>query len=140
MKKFTKAKAEAMVAAVRAAHPEMERPAEAVEGGAAVALLPGVTVRFTPKVTGPERLVCEAELVFAYGRLAGLRLVGLTIWRGTDSGYYVTVPSRAFGHDSDRRYFDYLRSTTGEQEPVARFKAWVLEEFENARAAGTVEG
>ena len=64
---------------------------------------------------GPERLVCEAELVFpsTAGILAGLKLVGFSLWRSPEGEIYVTLPSRAFGAGNERRFFDYLRSVEG---------------------------
>jgi hypothetical protein len=91
-------------------------------------------VEFIQRNNGPERLVCEAEIDFeGRGPLAGLRLVGFSLWRGTDGGLYVTFPSRAFGAGTDRRYFDFLR---GQPADVQRFKAYVLEQY-HARAGQT---
>ncbi|MCM2258205.1 MAG: hypothetical protein NDJ94_21435 [Vicinamibacteria bacterium] len=93
-------------------------------------------VQFVEKVSGPERLVCEAEVLFdEEGPLQGLKLVGFCVWRGADGGHYVTVPSRAFGAGTDRRYFDFLRSADGDAEVSRRFKAWLVEQFEARQAA-----
>jgi len=84
-------------------------------------------VNFVSRTAGPERLICEAELIFdADGPLAGLRLVGFCLWRGTDGETYVTMPARAFGAGDERRFFDYLR---GDAATVKRFKAFVLDAF-----------
>ncbi len=58
-----------------------------------------VTFSFVQREDGPERLVCEAELVFpaTAGILAGLKLVGFSLWRSPEGEIYVTFPSRAFG-------------------------------------------
>jgi hypothetical protein len=71
-----------------------------------------VTFTFVNREGGPERLVCEAELVFpaTAGILAGLKLVGFSLWRSPEGEIYVTFPSRAFGAGQERRFFDYLRS------------------------------
>lgn len=95
-----------------------------------------LTVRFVPRTTGPERLVCEAELVFGpeAGPLEGLKLVGFSLWRSAEGETYVSFPSRAFGRGSERRYFDLLRPVCGDTYDMAtggvvkRLKAWVLEE------------
>jgi hypothetical protein len=72
---------------------------------------PDVTFTFVSREGGPERLVCEAELVFPQaGILAGLKLVGFSLWRSPEGEIYVTFPSRAFGAGQERRFFDYLRS------------------------------
>jgi hypothetical protein len=92
-------------------------------------------VHFVERENGPERLVCEAELLFEdAGPLAGMKLVGFSLWRSPEGEVYVTFPSRAFGAGSDRRYFDYLRSADAAPESVKRVKAWILEEF-RARVA-----
>ena len=60
-------------------------------------------VHFTDRENGPERLVCEAEIHFEEGPLAGTRLVGFCLWRSPEGEVYVTFPSRAFGAGSERR-------------------------------------
>jgi len=73
----------------------------------------GIQVHFVTRENGPERLVCEAEVIFEDGPLAGTKLVGFSLWRSAEGEVYVTFPSRAFGAGSERRYFDYLRSVDG---------------------------
>ena len=93
-------------------------------------------VQFVSKDNAPERLVCEAELVFDQeGPLAGLKLVGLCIWRDVEGELFVTFPSRAFGAGSERRYFDYLRSADGTGGETRRLKAWILEEYRSTSRA-----
>ena len=89
-------------------------------------------VQFVQKENAPERLVCEAELVFdeeSPGPLLGMKLVGFSLWRSPEGEVYVTFPSRAFGAGNERRYFDYLRSSEGSAGEVKRVKAWILDEF-----------
>ena len=88
-----------------------------------------VQVQFIPRDNGPERLVTEAELHFEDGPLAGMRLVGFSLWRSTEGELYVTFPSRAFGAGTERKYFDYLRGIDGSAETVRTVKAWILEEY-----------
>jgi len=94
-------------------------------------------VTFVERETAPERLVCEAEVVFESesGPLAGMKLVGFSLWRSPEGEVYVTFPSRAFGAGSERRFFDYLRSVEGTPADAKRVKAWILEEFEASRRA-----
>src|SRR5713226_8879012 len=75
------------------------------------ALSTDVTFNFVQRKGAPERLVCEAELVFpaTAGILAGLKLVGFSLWKSPEGEIYVTFPARAFGAGNDRRYFDFLR-------------------------------
>jgi hypothetical protein len=74
-----------------------------------------VTFNFIQREYAPERLVSEVELVFpaATGILAGLKLVGFSLWKSPEGEIYVTFPSRAFGTGQERRFFDYLRPSNG---------------------------
>ena len=89
-------------------------------------------VQFVPRENGPERLVTEAEIHFEEGELAGMRLVGFSLWRSPEGEVYVTFPSRAFGAGNERRYFDYLRSAEGTAADVKKVKAWIMEEFRSS--------
>jgi len=101
----------------------------------------GTKVNFVERPNGPERLVCEAEVVFegeAFGPLAGLKLVGFSLWRSAEGEVYVSLPSRAFGRGSERRYFDLLRTTEtagGTTGDVRGLKAWIIAE---ARRQGRI--
>lgn len=94
-----------------------------------------VTIAFVDKMNGPERLVCDAELIFNTGLLAGMKLVGFSVWRGAEGDMYVTFPSRAFGTAVDRKFFDYIRpvnhDTGGSLGPA--LKAAILEAYREAR-------
>ena len=92
-------------------------------------------VQFVDKQNGPERLVCEAEVLFETeaGPLAGMKLVGFSLWRSPEGEVYVTFPSRAFGLGNERRFFDYLRSIEGNGLDAKRVKAWILDEFRVSR-------
>jgi hypothetical protein len=91
---------------------------------------------FAERSAGPEPLLCEGEVVFDDPEpLAGLKLVGFSLWRGTNNTVYVTFPSRAFGAGTQRRFFDYLRPADARdtQGAVSRLKQLILTEYE-ARA------
>jgi hypothetical protein len=94
-------------------------------------------VQFVQRENGPERLVCEAEVVFDEGGpLTGMKLVGFSLWRSPDGEVYVTFPSRAFGAGNERRYFDFLRPADGLATDARRVKTWILDEFQaHSRAA-----
>jgi hypothetical protein len=94
-----------------------------------------VSFVFVQRESAPERLVCEAELVFNSGSLAGMKLVGFSLWKSPEGEVYVTFPSRAFGAGSERRFFDYLRSVDGEAAPVKALKAAILDAYQNQRGA-----
>jgi len=87
-------------------------------------------VNFVDKQNGPERLVCEAEVLFdEEGPLAGMKLVGFSLWRSPEGEVYVTFPSRAFGAGGERRFFDYLRSVEGQAADAKRVKSWIIDEY-----------
>lgn len=92
-------------------------------------------VVFVDRPSGPEKLLCEAEVVFDEGPLAGTKLVGFSLWQGPDGDVYVTFPSRAFGAGADRKFFDYLRSADGLPATVKRVKDWMMREYHAAQAA-----
>jgi hypothetical protein len=94
-------------------------------------------VQFVDRENGPERLVCEAEVLFDEpGPFTGMKLVGFSLWRSAEGEVYVTFPSRAFGVGGERRFFDYLRSTEGQAADAKRVKAWILDEYrQSVRAA-----
>jgi hypothetical protein len=92
-------------------------------------------VVFVERDNAPERLVCEAEVVFEAeaGPLAGMKLVGFSLWRSPEGEVYVTFPSRAFGAGNERRFFDFLRSVEGTAADSKRVKGWILEQFRCSR-------
>ena len=70
-----------------------------------------VTVKITANGTGnPAGKLADAELHFAEGPLAGLKLIGFAIWerRGT-GGRNVTFPARQYSVNGERRSFALLR-------------------------------
>lgn len=92
-------------------------------------------VVFTNPSNKPERLVAEAAIHFAEGTpLAGMKLVGFSLWRSPEGEVYVTFPSRAFGSSSDRRFFDYIRSVEGQAADARRVKEWIRAEWEKVEA------
>jgi len=92
-------------------------------------------VVFVERDSAPERLVCEAEIVFEAeaGPLAGMKLVGFSLWRSPEGEVYVTFPSRAFGSGNERRFFDFLRSAEGLASDGKRVKAWITSQFALSR-------
>jgi hypothetical protein len=88
-------------------------------------------VNFLFRTNNPERLVCEAEVIFGAGAgpMAGMKLVGFSLWRSPEGEVYVTFPSRAFGAGNERRFFDYLRSAEGDSADARRVKAWILDAY-----------
>ena len=70
-----------------------------------------MTVRITPNDKGnPAGKLADAELHFADGPLAGLKLIGFGIWeRRGGSGRNVTFPARQYSVNGERRSFALLR-------------------------------
>lgn len=92
-------------------------------------------IQFLNRGGAPEKLLCEGEIVFEEGPLAGMKLVGFSLWRGGDDGVYVTFPARAFGPEGDRKYFDLLRSAEGNAADPRRVKDWILESYRSSQVA-----
>jgi len=70
-----------------------------------------MTVRITPNDKGnPVGKLADAELHFNDGPLAGLKLIGFSIWerRGANSRN-VTFPARSYAINGERRSFALLR-------------------------------
>src|SRR5204863_9805681 len=70
-----------------------------------------MTVKITPNDRGnPPGKLAEAELHFADGPLAGLKLIGFAIWeRRGGGGRNVTFPARQYAVNGERRSFPLLR-------------------------------
>jgi hypothetical protein len=92
---------------------------------------------FVERANGPQRLVCDAELVFEEesGPLAGMKLVGFSLWRSAEGEVFVSLPSRAFGTGGERRYFDLLRSVEGQSADGRRVRSWILERYRAEKSA-----
>jgi hypothetical protein len=87
-------------------------------------------VQFVERQNGPERLLCEGEIVFDEdGPLMGMKLVGFSVWRGQEGDAFVTFPSRSFGTGGERRFFDFLRPVEPGSTDGRRVKDWILEEW-----------
>ena len=71
-------------------------------------------VKITPNDKGtPVGKLADAELHFTDGPLAGLKLLGFAVWeRRNGSGRNVTVPSRQYSVNGERRSYALLRALT----------------------------
>lgn len=81
-------------------------------------------IEFIDKENGPKNLIGEAEILFESedGLLAGLKLVGFSLWRTEKGEPSVTMPSRSWGEPGDRKFFDLLRAGDGGVDAVRRLK------------------
>lgn len=70
-----------------------------------------ITVKISPNDKGnPPGKLADAELHFADGVLAGLKLIGFAIWeRRGGGGRNVTFPARQYVVNGERRSFALLR-------------------------------
>ncbi len=70
-----------------------------------------VTVKLIPNDKGnPPGKLADAEIHFADGALAGLKLIGFAIWERKNGGRTVTFPARQYAVNGERRRFALLRS------------------------------
>lgn len=79
--------------------------------------------------------VADAELHFADGPLAGLKLVGFSVWeRRSGGGLNVTFPARAYSVNGERRSFALLRpiTDTAAQENI---RTLIIAAYEADKAA-----
>ena len=95
-----------------------------------------MTVKITPNDKGnPPGKLADAELHFGDGALAGLKLIGFSIWeRRGGSGRNVTFPARQYAVNSERRSFALLRpivDTTAQH----RIRELALEAYRVRRAS-----
>jgi hypothetical protein len=73
-----------------------------------------VIIKILPNDKGnPPGKLADAELHFTDGPLAGLKLIGFSIWeRRTGGGRNVTFPARQYSVNGERRSFALLRPLT----------------------------
>ena len=69
-----------------------------------------LAVKITPNDKGnPPGKLADAELHFSGGPLAGLKLIGFSVWERRGGGRNVTFPARQYTVNSERRSFALLR-------------------------------
>ena len=70
-----------------------------------------MTIKITPNDKGnPAGKLAEAEVHFTDGPLAGLKLIGFSVWeRRGGAGRNVTFPARSYSVNGERRSFALLR-------------------------------
>lgn len=69
-------------------------------------------IAILPTATGPAGKLADAELVFDDGPLAGLKLIGFSIWQrrgGGAASRSVTFPARTYTVNGERRSYAVLR-------------------------------
>ena len=99
-----------------------------------------MTVRITPNDKGnPPGKLADAELHFAEGPLAGLKLIGFAIWerRGGSGGRNVTFPARSYAVNGERRSFALLRPIV-DSTAQNKIRDLILEAFQEYEAQAAV--
>ena len=100
-----------------------------------------LTVKITPNDKGnPAGKLADAELHFGEGPLAGLKLIGFSIWeRRGGNGRNVTFPARQYSVNGERRSFALLRPIvdTSAHDAVRERILEAYAEYEEAATAAT---
>ena len=87
-----------------------------------------VTITPNDKQNPPGKLA-DAELHFTDGDLAGLKLIGFSVWeRRTGNGRNVTFPARQYAVNGERRSFALLRPIS-EMSAQERIRDLVLQAY-----------
>jgi hypothetical protein len=91
-----------------------------------------MTIKITPNDKGnPPGKLGDAELHFEDGVLAGLKLIGFSIWerRGASGGRNVTFPARSYSVNGERRSFALLRPVV-DSTAQDKLREMILEAFQ----------
>ena len=87
----------------------------------------------------PPGKLADAEVYFGDGPLAGMKLIGFSVWeRRGGRGGNVTFPARQYSVSGERRSFALLRPAD-DSLAQDRVRDWVLQayaEYEAQQAAG----
>jgi hypothetical protein len=98
-----------------------------------------MTIKIIPNVSSnPPGKLADVELHFDDGPLAGLKLIGFSVWeRRNHTGRNVTFPARSYAVNGERRTFALLRpsSDPDASENVRRLVLEAYAEFEEKEAA-----
>ena len=79
----------------------------------------------------PPGKLADAELHFTDGLLAGLKLIGFSVWeRKTGSGRNVTFPARQYSVNGERRTFALLRPASGDATAQDRIRELILQAYQ----------
>lgn len=100
-----------------------------------------ITIKITPNEKGnPPGKLADAELHFTDGPLAGLKLIGFSVWKRTSgSGRNITFPGRQYSVNGERRSFALLRpiSDTTNQD---RIREMILHAYARHEASSQMAG
>src|SRR5216684_7030653 len=95
-----------------------------------------ITVKIVPNDNGnPPGKLADVELYFTDGPLAGLKLIGFSVWeRKTGTGRNVTFPARQYSVNGERRSFALLRPAI-DSTAQNRIRDLILEAYEEHAGA-----
>ena len=94
-----------------------------------------MTIVFTSNDSrSPLGKLADAELHFGEDPLAGLKLVGFAVWERRDGGRYVSIPTKKYSLNGERRSFALLRPT-GDTASQNRLREAILEAYREREAA-----
>jgi len=98
-----------------------------------------MTVKILPNDKGnPPGKLADAELHFSDGPLAGLKLIGFSVWeRKTGGGRNVTFPARQYSVNGERRSFALLRPIQ-DATAQAQIRDLVLQAYSEHEAEAAV--
>ncbi len=84
--------------------------------------------------------LADAALQILTGELAGIEVVGFTVWEGRN-GPNVTFPARKFaGRDGKERSFSYVRSSRrGQATGMSQLRTRILATYETAVAEANAD-
>jgi hypothetical protein len=105
-----------------------------------------MTVKFTPNDSNnPAGKLADAELHFDDGPLAGLKLIGFSVWerRGSNgNGRNVTFPARQYSVNGERRSFALLRpiADANAQESIRQLILDAFADYEERSAINQEAG
>lgn len=102
-----------------------------------------MVIKFTTTQSGnPAGKLADAELHFISGPLAGLKLIGFSVWARRDgSGRNVTFPARQYSVNGERRSFALLRPVVDQHasDGVRDAILQAFEAFEAEQSAGVTD-
>jgi hypothetical protein len=88
----------------------------------------------------PAGKLADAELHFTDGELAGLKLIGFSVWeRRSGTGRNVTFPARSYVTNGERRSYALLRAIT-DTHAQDRVRDLILQAYAEFEAQIAVAG
>ena len=87
-----------------------------------------MTIQVFPTTDHPAKLA-NVELVFGDGPLAGLKLVGFTVWLRPKGRHNVTFPARTYAINGERRSFALLRPQDGSPDADDALRDAILDAY-----------